>query len=78
MSSATCISCAASLLLLEAMLSDVCGAKPQVALSPRNKSTRVGMHSHDSPFPMLELPCCGPAVLLLRVLRVAGRPHVGR
>jgi hypothetical protein len=51
------------------MLSDVCGAKPQVALSPRNKSTRVGMHSHDSHFPMLELLCCGLVVLLLQLLQ---------
>ena len=69
MSSATCISCAASLLLLEAMLSDVCGAKPQVALSPRNQSTWVLMHSHDSHFPMLELLCCGLVVLLLQLLQ---------
>ena len=51
------------------MLSDVCGAKPQVALSPRNKSTRVGMHSHDSHFPILELLCCGLVVLLLQLLQ---------
>ena len=51
------------------MLSDVCGAKPQVALSPRNQSTRVLMHSHDSHFPMLELLCCGLVVLLLQLLQ---------
>ena len=45
------------------MLSDVCGAKPQVALAPRN------MHSHDSLFPMLELLCCGLVVLLLQLLQ---------
>ena len=55
--------CAAPLLLLEAMLSDVCGAKPQVALSPRN------LRSVSRLFLMLELLCCGLVVLLLQLLQ---------
>ena len=49
-----------------------CAPEQQSSVHPNaseQQSGRVGEHSHNSPFPMLELPCCGLVILLLQLLQ---------